>query len=168
MKRKVTVTSRESLARIGNAVRSVENGGRNASHHSPRYMAWDGGGTVSLGKTAADWSKDTSASIALYAGTPGSETATGESVPAWNHFGKVLSGKWVMIGENSDGNRYLIAPEADQQQLVFNVEFVTTTSGGVSATKLVFHRKKVWVHSIEDGTDIEFTMAECVPTYTGG
>lgn len=167
MKRKVTVTSRESLARIVNAVRSVENGGRNASHHAPRYMAWDGGGTVSLGKTAADWLKDTSASIALYAGTPGSEAATGESVPVWNHFGKVLSGKWVMIGENGDGNRYLIAPEADQTELVYSAEIVSTTSSGVTTSKLVFKRKKVWVHSIEEGTAVEIGLAECVPGYGG-
>ena len=167
MKRKVTVTSRESLARIGNAVRSVENGGRNASHHSPRYMAWDGGGTVSLGKTAADWLKDTSASIALYAGTPGSETATGESVSVWNHFGKVLSNKWVMIGENSDGNRYLIAPESDQQDVVYNAAIVATTVSGVTTSKLVFYRKKVWVHSVEESTTVEIGLAECVPEYNG-
>jgi hypothetical protein len=167
MKRKVTVTSRESLARIGNAVRSIENGGRNASHHSPRYMAWDGGGTVSLGKTSADWLKDTSASIPLYAGTPGAEAATGESVSVWNHFGKVMADKWVMIGENSDGNRYLIAPEADQQQLVYTVEIVATTTAGVTTSKLVFRRKKVWVHSIEEGTTVELGLAECVPGYSG-
>jgi hypothetical protein len=167
MTRRIVSASRETWQRIGDAVRSVENGGRDASHHSPRYMAWDGGGTVSLGKTSADWLKDSSASIALYTGSPGSETATGESVSVYNHFGKVLSGKWVMIGENGDGNRYLIAPEADQTELVYSAEIVSTTSGGVTTSKLVFKRKKVWVHSIEEGTAVELGLAECVPTYGG-
>jgi hypothetical protein len=103
----------------------------------------------------------------LYAGTPGAEAATGESVSVWNHFGKVMSGKWVMIGENSDGNRYLIAPESDQQDVVYNAAIVATTVSGVTTSKLVFYRKKVWVHSVEESTTVELGLAECVPGYSG-
>jgi hypothetical protein len=127
-----------------------------------------GGGSVKLGKTSADWAKDTSASIAIYSGTAGAEAATGETVTAYNHFGKVLAGKWVMIGGTSSGGNYLIAPEADQQELVYSVEIVATTTGGVTTSKLVFKRKKVWVHTVEEGTAVELGLAECVPTYTGG
>jgi hypothetical protein len=125
------------------------------------------GGSVKLGKTSSEWAKDTSASIAIYGGSAGAETATGESVTAYNHFGKVLSGKWVMIGQTTSGVNYLIAPEADQQEVVYTAEIVATTTAGVTTSKLVFRRKKVWVHSVEEGTTVELGLAECVPTYSG-
>jgi hypothetical protein len=78
-----------------------------------------------------------------------------------------MSGKWVMIGENSDGNRYLIAPESDQQDVVYNAAIVATTVSGVTTSKLVFYRKKVWVHSVEESTTVELGLAECVPGYSG-
>ena len=126
------------------------------------------GSSIKLGKTSADWAKGSSATIAIYAGSAGAEAATGESVTAYNYFGKVLSGKWVIIGVTPTGANYLIAPEADQTEVVYTAEIVATTSGGVTTSKLVFRRKKVWVHSIEEGTPIELGLAECVPTYTGG
>lgn len=122
---------------------------------------------MALGKTSAVWAKETSASIALYGGSPGSETPTGESVTAYNRFGKVLANKWVIVGETSDGHYYLIAPEADQVELVSSAEIVSTTVGGVTTSKLVFRRQKVWVHTVETGTDVEIGLAECVPTYNG-
>lgn len=130
-------------------------------------MAWDGGGTVALGKTSAVWAKDTAVSIALYGGAPGAEAPTGESVTAYNHFGKVLANKWVMIGETSDGHYYLIAPEADQVEVVTSAEIVSTTVAGVTTSQLVFHRQKMWVHSVETGSDVNIGLAECVPTYSG-
>lgn len=123
------------------------------------------GGAVRLAKTSSDWAKNSSMSLAIYGGTPGSETATGETATAFNNFGKVLSGKWVIIGETSEGHNYLIAPESDQVELVYTAEIVSTESGGVTTSKLVFRRKKVWVHSIEEGTAIEIGMTECVPGY---
>lgn len=137
------------------------------NRHGYYYVVGAGGGSVRLAKTSSDWAKNSSMSLAIYGGTPGSEAATGETVTAYNHFGKVLSGKWVMIGENPDGNNYLIAPEADQVELVYTAEIVATTSGGVTTSNLVFRRKKVWVHSIEEGTAVELGLAECVPTYNG-
>jgi hypothetical protein len=138
------------------------------NRHGYYYVVGAGGGSVRLAKTSSDWAKGSSMSLAIYGGTPGSETATGETVTAYNNFGKVLSGKWVMIGENPDGNNYLIAPESDQQDVVYLAEITSTTSGGVTTSKLVFRRKKVWVHSIEEGTPVELGLAECVPTYAGG
>ena len=142
----------------------------------PCAIAWNGyewcvvapfgGGSVRLAKTSSDWEKDSSVSLAIYGGSPGSEAATGETVSAYNHFGKVLSGKWVMIGESPDGNNYLIAPEADQQDVVYNVAIVSTTAAGVTASKLVFYRKKAWVHSVEEGTPVEIGMTECVTPYS--
>jgi hypothetical protein len=137
------------------------------NRHGYYYVVGAGGGSVRLARTSSDWAKGSSMSLAVYGGTPGSETATGETVTAYNNFGKVLSGKWVMIGENPDGNNYLIAPEADQQEVVYLAEIVATTSGGVTTSKLVFRRKTVWVHSIEEGTPVELGLAECVPTYQG-
>jgi hypothetical protein len=136
------------------------------NRHGYYYVVGTGGGSVRLARTSSDWAKGSSMSLAIYGGTPGSETATGETVTAYNNFGKVLSGKWVMIGENPDGNNYLIAPEADQVELVYTAEIVSTTAAGVTTSKLVFRRKKVWVHSIEEGTPVEIGMTECVTPYS--
>lgn len=125
-----------------------------------------GGGSLKLSRTTSVWEKGTTASLVVYGGTPGSEAATGETFNAFNNFGKVLSGKWVMIGETADGQNYLIAPEADQVELVYTAEIVSTTASGVTTSKLVFRRKKVWVHSIEEGTPVEIGMTECVTPYS--
>lgn len=137
------------------------------NRHGFYYAVGAGGGAVRLSRTTSVWEKGTTTSLVVYGGTPGSETATGETFNAFNNFGRVLSGKWVMIGENPDGNNYLIAPESDQQEVVYLAEIVATTTGGVTTSKLVFRRKKVWVHSIEEGTPVELALAECVPTYSG-
>ena len=136
------------------------------NRHGYYYVVGAGGGSVRLAKTSSDWAKGSSMSLAIYGGTPGSETATGETVTAYNNFGKVLSGKWVMIGENPEGQNYLIAPESDQQDVVYLAEITSTTSGGVTTSKLVFRRKKVWVHSIEESTPIEIPLTECVTPYS--
>lgn len=138
------------------------------NRHGYYYVVGAGGGSVRLARTSSDWAKGSSMSLAVYGGTPGSETATGETVTAYNNFGKVLSGKWVMIGETPDGNNYLIAPEADQQDVVYLAEITSTTSAGVTTSKLVFRRKKVWVHSIEESTPIELPLTECVTPYSQG
>ena len=136
------------------------------NRHGYYYVVGAGGGSVRLAKTSSDWAKGSSMSLAVYGGTPGSETATGETVTAFNNFGKVLSGKWVMIGESPEGQNYLIAPESDQQDVVYLAEITSTTSGGVTTSKLVFRRKKVWVHSIEESTPIEIPLTECVTPYS--
>lgn len=136
------------------------------NRHGYYYVVGAGGGSVRLAKTSSDWAKGSSMSLAVYGGTPGSETATGETITAFNNFGKVLSGKWVMIGETPEGQNYLIAPESDQQDVVYLAEITSTTSGGVTTSKLVFRRKKVWVHSIEESTPIEIPLTECVTPYS--
>jgi archaellin len=136
------------------------------NRHGFYYAVGAGGGSVKLSRTTSVWEKGTTTSLVVYGGTPGSEAATGETFNAFNNFGKVLSGKWVMIGENAEGQHYLIAPEADQVELVYTAEIVSTTAAGVTTSKLVFRRKKVWVHSIEEGTPVEIGMTECVTPYS--
>lgn len=64
-----------------------------------------------LAKTSSTWTKGTSATVQIYSGTPGSETAvSGLTVTAWNKFANVQSGKWVMLGY-ANGSWYLIAAE---------------------------------------------------------
>jgi hypothetical protein len=138
------------------------------NRHGFYYAVGAGGGSLKLSRTTSVWEKGTTASLVVYGGAPGSEAATGETFNAFNNYGKVLSGKWVMIGENAEGQNYLIAPESDQVQVVTSAAIVSTTVSGVTTSKLVFTRKKVWVHSIENGDDVELGLAECVPTYSGG
>jgi archaellin len=136
------------------------------NRHGFYYVVGAGGGSVKLSRTTSVWEKGTTTSLVVYGGTPGSEAATGETFNAFNNFGKVLSGKWVMIGETAEGQNYLIAPESDQVELVYTAEIVSTTASGVTTSKLVFRRKKVWVHSIEEGTPVEIGMTECVTPYS--
>jgi hypothetical protein len=136
------------------------------NRHGFYYVVGAGGGSVKLSRTTSVWEKGTATSLVVYGGTPGSEAATGETFNAFNNFGKVLSGKWVMIGETAEGQHYLIAPESDQVELVYTAEIVSTTTSGVTTSKLVFRRKKVWVHSIEEGTPVEIGMTECVTPYS--
>ena len=63
-----------------------------------------------LGKTSAAWTKGTSQSITLWAGTPGSESALSDQVIAWNKFADVATGKFVMLARAND-TFYLIAAE---------------------------------------------------------
>ena len=169
MTRRIISASRETFGRLFRNVRDVEGAARSATPHPPRYMSWDGGGgSISVGYTSSDWAKGTSETIALYSGTPGSETATGESVSVFNRIGKVLSGKWVLVAKTDDDKWYLVAPELSQASFVWNAEIVSTTSGGVTTSKLTFRRKKCWVLTTEDDTDVEIGLTECVPTYTGG
>jgi transcription elongation factor len=63
-----------------------------------------------LGKTTAAWTKGTSQTITLWAGTPGSESALSDQVIAWNKFADVAIGKFVMLARAND-TYYLIAAE---------------------------------------------------------
>lgn len=167
MTRRIISASRETFGRLFRNVRDVEGAARSATPHQPRYMAWDGGGSISVGKTSADWAKETSATIALYSGTPGSETATGESVSVYNRIGKVLSGKWVLVAKTDDDKWYLVAPELSSVSAVVSAEITSTTVAGVTSSNLTFHRKKFWALTPEDDTDVNIGLAECVPTYSG-
>lgn len=77
----------------------------------PGMTAGDAGGPPHyLGKTSAAWTKGTSQTITLWAGTPGSEAALSDQVLAWNKFADVASGKWVMLAR-ANSSFYLIAAE---------------------------------------------------------
>ena len=65
-----------------------------------------------LGKTTAAWTKGTSQTITLWAGTPGSESALSDQVLAWNKFADVATGKFVMLARAND-TYYLIAAECE-------------------------------------------------------
>lgn len=117
------------------------------------------GSSIKIGRTTADWAKGTSASIPIYGGTPLSESATGESVTAYNLRAKILADRWVVLGKADNGFYYLIDSEMDQVSAVWNVEYGTN--------KILFRRKKFWVVSVEADTDVELETAECVPPYNG-
>lgn len=63
-----------------------------------------------LGKTTAAWTKNTSQTIALWGGIPGSESALSDRVLAWNKFADVATNKFVMLAWAND-TYYLIAAE---------------------------------------------------------
>lgn len=63
-----------------------------------------------LAKTTATWTKGTSQTLNLWAGTPGSESQVSDQVIAWNKFANVASGKWVMLAR-ANSTFYLIAAE---------------------------------------------------------
>jgi len=67
---------------------------------SPHYLA----------KTSAAWTKGTSQTLNLWAGTPGSESQLSDQVVAWNKFATVASGKWVMLAR-CNSTFYLVAAE---------------------------------------------------------
>ena len=83
----------------------------------PRAWGDDGGDPIRLGKTTAEWTKGTLATIELYdQGTPPSETAKSPAETIQdcvNKFATVASGKWVAIAKASNGSWYLIAAECD-------------------------------------------------------
>lgn len=69
-----------------------------------------GGSVHYLAKTTAAWTKGTSQTLNLWAGTPSSESQLSDQVIAWNKFANVASGKWVMLAR-ANGTFYLIAAE---------------------------------------------------------
>ena len=134
----------------------------------PDTFTFGGGdGKVRLCKTAADWTKGTSATLAVYAGTPLAEAATGESITAYNLIGKVLSGQWVFCAKADNGFYYLIEAEKTQNTAVWSVEIVGTTVAGVTTSNLVFHRRKFWTQAVETDTDVTLPLTECVTPYSG-
>lgn len=132
----------QAARRVARAVDRVERGpGQEGAGFWP-YRADDPPDGLKLCKTTAAWAKDTSAELKEYTGTAGSETAvTGTAtVKAWNKFGDVESGKWVVVGF-IDGDWYLLVPEPAEVTLVSGV---TLGSGGLRFTRetvFVFGRK---------------------------
>jgi len=94
---------------------------------------------IKLCKTTATWAKDTTADLDEYTGTPGSEkvAAPPVKVKAWNKFGEVATGKWVLVGQ-VDGEWYLLSTEPKE------VEVITGVSLGSSG--LTFTKKTLLVY----------------------
>lgn len=95
----------DSARVIADTVRIVQGGNRGqpsitsgrSVYATPHYLS----------KTTADWLKDTKASLEIWTGDGGGEAeATSETVEAWNKWGLVRSGEWVLIGR-ANGTFYL-------------------------------------------------------------
>lgn len=125
-----------------------------------------GGSKVKLCRTSSVWSKGAAATLAVYSGTPLFESPTGEVITAYNLIGKVLADQWVFVAQADNSQYYLVEAEKTQVSFVWNVEIVGTTVSGVTTSKLVFRRKKVWTQAPEADTDIELALTECVTPYT--
>jgi hypothetical protein len=97
---------REVITRVGGM---PDGSGDDGNQPLPRTML-PVGNVHYLCKTSGAWTKGTSATLTIYAGTPGSETSTSDSVGAYNKFSDVAADKWVMVGR-ANGGWYLIAAE---------------------------------------------------------
>jgi hypothetical protein len=86
-----------------------------------------------LSKTTSAWTKGTKATLTLYVGDGGSETASsGDTVDAWNKTGgDIASGKWVLLAR-ANGTFYLAEPEVIEQDVLTGV---TLGSSGLVFTK---------------------------------
>lgn len=105
--------TRGAAERIAAVVRQVEQGSRDgaaltfgrALETPPSSKA------MRLGKTSAEWLKNSTQDIVIYSGTTLSETATTLTVQGVaNKFADIEADKWVMIGR-ANGAWYLIAAE---------------------------------------------------------
>lgn len=63
-----------------------------------------------LSRTSELWSKGTSQTLSVYAGTQGSETQTSDTISAWNSFAEIAADRWVMLTRVGNG-WYVIAAE---------------------------------------------------------
>lgn len=97
-------------------------GGRNAPYSSSHYLS----------KTTETWAKGTSQTLTLYVGTPGSETATGESVAAWNKWGDVAADQWVVLAR-ANGSFYLTkGPDVGIKRGTFSAPWSKGSSASVT------------------------------------
>ena len=104
----------DGARRIIAATRAYERGNRDQPPITFRQVS-DDGDPIRIGKTTAQWSKGTLATITLYeAGTPPGETANSpaETIEdAVNKFADVPNNKWVALARAANGSWYLIAAE---------------------------------------------------------
>lgn len=83
---------------------------RKIRHQSVRNGARPMALRVLIGKTNASHSKGASGTVNIWGGTAGSETSIGKSITAYNRFGNIGSGKWVIV-VSFKRNKYIIAAE---------------------------------------------------------
>ena len=106
--------SADSARRVGRMLSAYEGGDRAITPYVVPNGVVDGGGAVRLCKTTAAWSKNTTATLNVWAdGTPPNETQTaGETVEdVVNKFAAVATDKFCMIAKAGNGSWYLIAAE---------------------------------------------------------
>ena len=106
--------SADSARRVGRMLSAYEGGDRAITPYVVPNGVVDGGGAVRLCKTTAAWSKNTTATLNVWAdGTPPNETQTaGETVEdVVNKFAAVAADKFCMIANAGNGSWYLIAAE---------------------------------------------------------
>jgi hypothetical protein len=109
MTRRIYGASRASWARIGQAVRNVENGDRDPVIGSPHRGSDDADAV--LCKTTSAWAKGSSATLQIWAGAPGSETNTGVTLSAYNRYAAIATGKFCTVMLHRHGYYYVIAAE---------------------------------------------------------
>lgn len=109
--RKVAFTE-DAASRVARATLAYERGNRDQSPVRFRQVA-DDGDPIRLGKTTAQWAKNTLATITLYeGGEPPNETEEGGTLEnCVNKFGTVASNRWVAVARAANGSWYLIAAE---------------------------------------------------------
>jgi hypothetical protein len=129
----------DAARRIAAATRKVEGVGVDVPPDEWYPYVPDEVDGLKLCKTTAAWAKDTSADLDEYTGKPGSEKAATPPVrvKAWNKFGEVATGTWVLVGQVG-AEWYLLATEPKE------VEVITGVSLGSSG--LTFTKKKILVY----------------------
>lgn len=151
--RGVTFTP-DSAKAIAETVRTVQGGNRGQSgikgsgsaYASPHYLS----------KTTAAWTKGTSQTLTLYVGEPGSEAAeSGETVEAWNKWGDVAAGEWVVVAR-ANGLFYLTkGPDTGIKRGTFSAPWSKGTTASVSdaiATGTTYSAKNYFANVTGSGT----------------
>jgi hypothetical protein len=95
--------------RIVAATKIVEDGGKSQGPPRVRSSGDDSDGV--LCKTTAAWTKGTTATLQIWAGSPGSEADTGVTLSAYNRYANIASGKFCTAMLHRHGYYYVIAAE---------------------------------------------------------
>jgi membrane-bound inhibitor of C-type lysozyme len=104
-KSKGVTFTRDAADAIAETVRTVHGGNRSqggmkgsgSAYAQPHYLS----------KTTAAWTKGTKATLTLHVGDGGSEaSSSSDTVEAWNKWGDVASGEWVLLAR-ANGTFYL-------------------------------------------------------------
>lgn len=81
-----------------------------ASDRPPTTLA-GGGGSLLLCYTGTGWSQGTSQTVPVYEGEPFFETATGDTVVAYNRYGNIGAGKFCSVALHTSGYYYVVAAD---------------------------------------------------------
>lgn len=106
---KGSVFDAESSRRIARAVRAIEGSGLSGGGPGVTSAGDDSDGV--LCKTSSAWAKGTSATLAIWAGPPGSEVDTGCTLTAYNRYAAIAANKFCTVMLHRHGYYYVIAAE---------------------------------------------------------